>query len=108
MYEIQITAGATWLDEMEPGWATYIDRDSFNIRNGYYCVIGQVLRYLTDSDDANFYDAVSFGGREPQVPSRLQMTYGEAKTHGFNGNHTTDWDALQAEWLGVLTARHTG
>lgn len=42
----RVQRGATWLDQIIPGWREKIDLKNLNIDSGYYCVLGQLGRNL--------------------------------------------------------------
>lgn len=44
MFEREIERGATWLDEVSPGWEFKIDFAALEMRQACQCILGQVFK----------------------------------------------------------------
>lgn len=94
----RVASGVAWLDANEPDWAERIDLSEFNIRDGCYCVLGQVY--------GNYWDAPlivkedEFGvGDETQTRA---LGFSAAVGHGFK-----EFDELQDEWIQIIQERQS-
>jgi hypothetical protein len=87
--------GAAWLDEHHPGWAERINLDTFDLRSGSMCVLGQlfgdfdeaVSKYNLDGRDYDY----GFMGLEKE----------EA------GAEHRDWDTLEDRWRTLIADRQS-
>jgi len=93
----RVSAGARWLDEVEPGWAERIDLDDFCLSDGRRCILGQLYGRYSDGLDTH------------------DLEYEEAKMYGFNLD-TLDgkydqwgeglfWIRLEEHWIAEIESR---
>jgi hypothetical protein len=115
--EQRVANGVAWLDEHLPNWPQMIELTELDMADDCRCVIGQTFgdygQALTDDphDDDRPHD-------------RTELTYAEAVSLGFDSPSRVSWqrlgppfrdhpsrtirsefEALQAEWTRVITAR---
>lgn len=87
----RVAAGATFLDEREPGWWRRIDVDRLSISDSCNCILGQLAGGFGDGMDQ--YDVWSAGGI-----ADVDMGF-------YWGIVPDDIDDLTFEWRRLITER---
>lgn len=107
-YAARVQRGAALLDEKWPTWATDVDLEILDIRNGYHCMTAQ-------------YDAHKGGeGYWGDGMERLGiLEFEDYAAHGFNGDYIYDEDGdfagvtpgayatLNAIWRSLILQRRS-
>jgi hypothetical protein len=93
----RVSAGARWLDEVEPGWAERIDLDDFRLADGRRCILGQLYGSFCDGLDTH------------------DLEYDEAEMYGFyldnldgKYDHWDEgliWIRLEDQWIAEIKSR---
>jgi hypothetical protein len=110
-YKTNAPKGAELLDRIEPGWASKIDLDIFDIDNTDTCVLAQLYGHTADVVVHSAYYTgqvllISAAGLEPD-PDDSMGVYHLSVEYGFDWERSGDIPALQADWLRLITARQT-
>lgn len=116
--EESVQRGVAALDEMfGPGWVLLIDLDTFNIRDGNRCVLGQL--HPAAADPLTFYPNRG-DSRFCRMHRALSGMNGFVQEHAYALNWTVTngfdvlmfgtgreerYDALQDEWVRVIRER---
>jgi hypothetical protein len=90
----RVNAGATWLDQREPGWADRIDLDQLDLGSDCRCILGQ----LHD----NYGDGIDALG--------IHFLSGQTMQFGFNAWNLGggEFDELTAAWRELISQRRAG
>lgn len=94
----RVAAGATYLDEHEPGWWKLIELGRLNLASGCRCVLGQLEMARTGDPWSNYCDAVD----------RLGLADSQSAALGFEcspgGVTDYDYEARDAEYAELTVA----
>jgi hypothetical protein len=93
LYEANVARGAALLDERQPGWHVFIDRDTLSLKNYCSCVIGQLIVHPQLIDASNPEDTTRF--RYNAVALHLGLFSGsyspEENELGFSMEPPEEW-----------------
>lgn len=101
----RVNRGAHLLDEQEPGWQDKVFPDRLSMRNGEFCIIGQVYGSYDQ------FIGVPFGlGQTLKGSSRLAVDHGfitQLQPAGEDEDmyEGIPWALLDAVWVAMITAR---
>lgn len=102
----RVAAGAKLLDDKLPGWRARIKPDMLNMSSCHYCILGQLLGMFGERSSVELLvgpvEHVNLYFLEACVKHGFGIGLEEHRPDGLAGPKDC-FDALQAEWIRVLT-----
>lgn len=99
----RVQAGTEFLDEHYPGWASHIDPDTLNIRDGDKCVLGQIYnRMLKRKRPADYRSGFLHLLIEIGIENPVEFGF---KGSDYREAYDIDCVKLSEEWKREIRAR---
>lgn len=121
MFEVEIAAGAEWLDGFKPGWEREIEPATLELQSPCRCILGQVFHdeAVQSAVDANIENDTEeeleldgFNGFDWVLENQGHTFSPWAHRHGFTvisyGGYAVyqeAWKQLETEWIDFVKDR---